>query len=166
MTHPTCSKLVVCIGNKLIADDAVGHEIFVRLCNEDLPDDTRLEYVGLSGIALLDLLTGTEDTMIVVDAMQLGAPVGTIHQLDWDEIPANYTSGYSAHGAGLREAINVGKILYPDKIPSKIMLIGIEGRCFDQPGAAMSPAVAAAIPAAANQIQEQLHLFHEEARDK
>ena len=43
-----------------------------------LPAGTRLEYVGLGGIALLDLLTGAENAMIVVDAVQLGAPAGTI----------------------------------------------------------------------------------------
>ena len=157
---PEVSTLVVCIGNELIADDAVGHEIIGLLRRGVLPAGTRLEYVGLGGIALLDLLTGAENAMIVVDAVQLGAPAGTIHRLEWNEIPPYGNSAIFAHGVGLREAIDVGKILCPDKIPQRIMLIGIEGRCFDQTRAAMTPAVAAAIPAAVDQIREQIHLIH------
>jgi hydrogenase maturation protease len=137
--------LVVCIGNELVADDAVGHEIFSRLQALDLPEGTRLEYAGVGGIALLDSLTGRERTMIVVDAVQFGAPAGTIHCLPWEEVPSCDNSAISAHGIGLKETINVGKLLYPERLPDKITLVGIEGRCFNQMKEFMTPATAQAI---------------------
>lgn len=153
----TCpSALVVCIGNELIADDAVGYEVYCRLQGMELLEGTRLEFAGVGGIALLDHLTGSEQALIVVDAVQFGAPAGTIHQLSWDEIPAFDNAAISAHGIGLKEAVEVGKILCPEKLPSSIMLFGIEGRCFNQTRGFMTPEVAAAVTGAANGIQKYL----------
>lgn len=140
--------LVVCIGNELVADDAVGFEVYQKLAAMDLPEGTRLLYLGVGGITLLDYLTGAEKAMIVVDAVQLGAPPGTIHCLYWDELPVNGNATISAHGIGLRETIEVGRLLYPEKIPPIVRLIGIEGICFNQPREAMTPATAAAIDTA------------------
>jgi len=78
------------------------------------------------GVALLDYLTGTDQAMIVVDAVQLGDPPGTIHCLSWDELPVNGNATISAHGIGLRETIEVGRLLYPEKLPSIVRLIGID----------------------------------------
>jgi len=151
--------LIVCIGNELIADDAVGFEVFNKLQSQQL-NGVRLEYVGVGGIALLDYLQGNEAALIVVDAVQFGAPPGTIHQLSWDEVPNNGNKAISAHGIGLRESMEVGRILCPEKIPAIILLIGIEGRCFNQTREAMTPATAAAVDDAAALIQQQLITFH------
>ncbi len=149
--------LVVCIGNELVADDAVGHEVFLRLQQMELPPATRLEYVGVGGIALLDRLTGTEEVMVVVDAVQLGAPPGTVHMLPWDQVPKSDNAAISAHGIGLRETVEVGRLLCPERLPPAILLVGIEGRCFDRMREFMTPATAAAIGPAADRIRR--HLF-------
>lgn len=155
------STLVVCIGNELVADDAVGFEIFTRLDSMDLPKNVRLSYMGVGGIDLLDRLQGDEQAMIVVDAVQFGAPPGTIHQLAWDEIPANGNSAISAHGIGLKEAIEVGKLLCPEKLPAQITLFGIEGRCFNRMREYMTPETAAAIPKVVQSIERQLRSLHQ-----
>lgn len=151
--------LVVCIGNELIADDAVGYEVFNLLQEMDLPS-VRLEFVGVGGVALLDHLQGDEAAMIVVDAVQFGSPPGTIHQLSWDEIPAGSNRAISAHGIGIRETIEIGRIVCPEKLPGKIFLIGIEGRCFNRTREAMTPEAAVAIDTAALQVQQYLINFY------
>jgi len=155
------STLVVCIGNELVADDAVGFEVFNQLQAMALPATTRLSYVGVGGIDLLDRLQGDEQAMIVVDAVQFGSPPGTIHQLEWDDVPNYGNTAISAHGIGLKEAIEVGKLLCPEKIPARITLFGIEGRCFNRMREYMTPPVAAAISVAANAIRELLTPSHE-----
>ena len=150
------ATLVVCIGNELVADDAVGYELFRVLEQMDLPPATRLEFAGVGGIALLDRLTGVEDAMIVIDAVQFGAPVGTIHCLSWDEVPASGNTAISAHGIGLRETIEVGGMLCPERLPATILLVGIEGRCFNRTREFMTPATAAAIGPAADLVRQQL----------
>ena len=154
---------VVCIGNELVADDAAGHEVYTRLETMDLPPEARVEYTGLGGIDLLDRLQGDERVMIVVDAVQLGAAAGTIHVMPWEEIPSfGSESAISMHGIGLREAIHIGKILYPERIPPEIVLVGIEGRCFNQMRDSMTPATAAATVEAAELIRSKLFTYREE----
>lgn len=152
--------LVVCIGNEMVADDAVGYEVHARLQEADLPAGTRLAYVGVGGIAILDMLEGTEQALVVVDAVQFGAAPGTVHQLNWEEIPLAGPSAISAHGIGIREAIAVGNVLFPERIPPQIFLIGIEGRCFDLLRHAMSAEVEAAIDVAVQAITGKLRLIH------
>jgi len=98
--------LIVCIGNELVADDAVGYVVYEQLVSKNLPDTIRIEFCGVGGVALLDLITGNEDLMIVVDAMMLGAVPGTVHQIDWQNLPQNSRSAISAHGIGLKETLS------------------------------------------------------------
>lgn len=144
-------SLVVCIGNELVADDAVGFEVHAKLARM-LPRGVRLEYCGVGGIALLDLLEGTEQCMVVVDAMCLGAAVGTVHCMGFDALPRSSANAISAHGIGLREAVEIGMVLYPERMPKRIVLVGIEGRCFDLPREHMSQQVAEAVDPAVSRV--------------
>lgn len=139
------AALIVCIGNELVADDAVGHDVYRKLASMSLPDGVRVEYSGVGGISLLDRLTGEEETLIVVDAVQFGAPAGTVHCLAWDDVPSCGNSAISAHGIGLKDTIQVGRLLYPDKLPETIRLIGVEGRCFNRTREFMTPETARAV---------------------
>lgn len=142
--------IVICIGNELVADDAAGYEVFQRLSHIK----ARLIYCAVGGIDLLPHLDGESD-MIVVDAVQLGSPPGTIHVIPWDSLPANEVA-ISAHGLGLRETIEIGKLLYPEKIPETITLVGIEGRCFNLPRNCMTPEVFEALDGAAECVERLL----------
>ncbi|MDU0459768.1 MAG: hydrogenase maturation protease [Geobacteraceae bacterium] len=151
--RPIEGTLVVCIGNDLVADDAAGHEIYLRLQKMVLPLEVRLEYAAVGGIAILDRLTGRESTMIVVDAVQFGLPPGTVHCLNWDELPDLGVGALSGHDIGLRETVAIGKLLYPEKLPERIILVGVEGRCFNRTRDAMTPETAAALDDAVQLIR-------------
>lgn len=139
---------MVCIGNELVADDAVGYELYRLLQADQLPAAVRVEFCGVGGIALLELLTGQEELLVVVDAVHFGASPGTVHCLPWEQMPAIGGSAISAHGIGLKDTIEIGQTLYPERMPRQVLLVGVEGRCFDQLGGAMTPEVAAALPQA------------------
>jgi hydrogenase maturation protease len=147
---PRTAALVVCIGNELVADDAIGYEVYTRLQAMELPSGARIEYAGV------------ERAMIVVDAVQFGAAAGTIHCLPWERVPSCEKSAISAHGIGLRETIDIGRILYPEMVPPAIVLVGIEGRCFNRMRDAMTPATAAAADDAAEYIRGELFTYLEE----
>jgi len=140
--------IIICIGNELVADDAVGFEIYNRLAN----CDARREFCSVGGIDMLPLLDGESD-MIVVDAVQLGSEPGTVHVVPWDSLSCS-SSAISSHGLGLRETIEIGEILYPGTMPERITLVGIEGRCFDRTREYMTCEVQAAIGTAVNAIEE------------
>jgi hydrogenase maturation protease len=143
--------LILCIGNELVADDGVGKAVHACLEKLPLPAGTRLVFLGLGGIDLLEEIDG-EDLLVVVDAVQLGAVPGTVHVLDWLSIPTRTPRPVSGHGIGVREAIEVGRRLYPERTPKIIYLVGIEGLCFDQLGQGISPPVAAAVPVAVSEV--------------
>ena len=162
MSQQNDKFLIVCIGNDLVADDAVGHEVFLRLQHSVLPGMVRLEYAAVGGVALLDRLTGEEGSMIVVDAVQFGALPGTIHCIPWDELPVLHAGALSGHDIGLKEMIEIGRLLYPEKLPHNIILVGIEGRCFNRTCNYMTPETAAAIDDAVHLIQKELLTYHSE----
>jgi hydrogenase maturation protease len=146
---------VVCIGNQLVADDGVGQVIFQELITCDLPATVRIKFLGLGGIDLIEELRG-EDLLVVVDGVQLGYPAGSVVELCWADLPVAKGRPVSGHGLGVREAIDVAKRLYPERCPKEVMLVGIEGRCFDQLGQGLSQEVAAAIPEALVRIRQLL----------
>jgi hydrogenase maturation protease len=155
VTEGPRTALVVCIGNELAADDAAGGAVFHHLCARGLPANVRLEQLGTGGLALLDCLDG-EPTLIIVDAVQLGAEPGTVHVLEWDQVPVPPRTGVTAHSIGVREAIETGRLVCPERMPAHVVLVGIEGATFDQLGGPMTPSVAAAVPYAAQAVMDQL----------
>ena len=142
MPAPNGRTIIVCLGNELVADDAAGYEVYCRLG----PVAARLEYCALGGIDLLSLFQG-ERSLVVVDAVQLGAPPGTVHVLNWEKLPSS-DAQISAHGLGLRETIEIGWILCPGQVPERVTLVGIEGRCFNLTRDFMTREVSGAIDSA------------------
>ncbi|OIP38509.1 MAG: hypothetical protein AUK47_11750 [Deltaproteobacteria bacterium CG2_30_63_29] len=154
MSSPTAlSKpvLVVCIGNALIADDGVGVAIFERLSALALPAHVEVKRVGVAGLALLDEMNG-EDTLIVVDAVRLGAAPGTIHVLEWDELPEREGRPVSVHGIGVQQVVELGRCLYPERTPRHVVLVGVEGTCFNRLGEGLSAEVEEAVEGAKNAV--------------
>jgi hydrogenase maturation protease len=142
---------VVCIGNNLIGDDAAGYEVYRILTETALPSDMGVTYMEMAGIDLLDELRG-EQVLIIVDAVRFGAQPGTLHLLPWEEIPRASGLPVSAHGIGVRESIEIGRILYSEKMPRSVYLLGIEGDCFDTFGESMTPQVRSAARVAADLV--------------
>lgn len=143
--------LIVCIGNQLVADDGIGQVLYQELQRCTLPANVRLKFLGLGGIDLIDELSG-EDLLLVVDGLQLGGTAGSVVELDWEALPVNHGRPVSGHGIGIREAIAVAIKLTPERCPERVVMVGIEGACFDKLGVGLSPAVASAIPDALERI--------------
>jgi hydrogenase maturation protease len=160
LTGAAGGNVIVCVGNSLAGDDAAGAAVYEALALRPLPPDTRLRFLGLGGIALLDELVeeqgrethGCASLLIIVDAVQLGAVPGTVHVMEWDAIPEAGGAAVSLHGIGIRETITIGRALYPEAMPRRIVLVGIEGQRFNLLGAEMTPTVAAAIDEAVLQV--------------
>ncbi len=149
--------LVACIGTDLVADDGVGPAVYERLAAGPLPAGVRIALLGVGGLSLLDALRG-ERILLVVDAVRFGAPPGTIHVLDWETIPGAPGLPVTAHGIGVREAIDIGRLIGDRRVPDKVTLVGVEGRRFDGIGEPMGPEVAAAVPPAAREIVARARL--------
>lgn len=145
--------LIACVGNSLAGDDAFGRRVFEKLRQTALPPDLRLEHLELGGLGLLDLLQG-QQLLIVVDALRLGTPAGTLHVLPWRQLSSAAGLPVTSHDLGLREAIEIGLLLHPERMPADIFLVGVEGGCFERLGKGLSPEVEAAVGPALRRILE------------
>jgi hydrogenase maturation protease len=144
------------IGQSLRGDDAAGLEA-VRLWQarySQTAQKLRVELSELPGLTLLDRLEGMQ-AAILVDAVHSTALPGTIHRLGPDELAAFSSDAQSAHGWGVAETLALGRSLYPGLAECRITLIGIDGDQFGL-GARLSPAVQAALSAAARMIEKEV----------
>jgi hydrogenase maturation protease len=140
--------IVIGLGNAFRGDDAAG----VALARA-LGEDPRVIVHEGEPIDLLDRWEGASD-VIVVDAVNSGAPPGTIHRLDplAEPIPTALSRG-STHALGLAEAIELARAL--DRLPHRLVVYGIEGERFTA-GEALSPAVARAVERLRSELRERL----------
>jgi hydrogenase maturation protease len=155
MTTQAQKAIFIGVGNPFRSDDGAGRAVVRRLRGE-IPTGVKvLEETG-DGAELLEAWKGA-DAVILVDAVQSGAPPGTIHRLDarTEKLPA-WFSHASTHSFGVAEAIELARTM--GDLPDQLIVYGIEGLDFSA-GTALSPEVAAAVPGAASLIlREILHL--------
>lgn len=142
--------LVIGAGNELRRDDAAGLEAARRLCG--FPGVEVREARG-DMTSLADLWDAA-DRVVVVDAARSGAVPGSVHRFDAtsDALPAAFGHG-STHALGVADAIELARAL--GRLPSKLIVYGIEGEDFSA-GEGMSDAVAAAVDEAAIRIAEEI----------
>jgi hydrogenase maturation protease len=134
------------LGNLLLADDGVG----LRLL-EDLRRETgetgAIEFVdgGTQGLALLGYLADRRN-LVILDAVGLGAPPGTVHLLDEREIEQlRARRGATAHEGNALEVLAFARLL--GQAPSHVLLVGVEPAQV-RTGVGLSAAVESALPRA------------------
>jgi len=146
------SRIVIGIGNPERGDDAVGRAVVRRLVVQGLPE---IEIAECSGEAaeLLELL-GRADAAFLVDAGRFEAAPGTLRRLDARQASVPLAvGGTSSHGFGLAAAIELARALA--RLPPCCLVYLVQGARYDL-GAALSPAVKAAVPVAVAAIRRDV----------
>ena len=155
MTAPVQKTILIGVGNPFRSDDRVGRVVVQRLRKDVPPDIPLFEETG-DGAELFDAFRGA-DCVILVDAVQSGAPPGTIQRFDAraEKLPACYSHS-TTQTFGVAEPNELARTM--EELPDKLIVYGIEGLDFSA-GTELSPEVAESVPVAANLIlQEILHL--------
>lgn len=136
-------RLVIGLGNEWRSDDGVGPAVAEALrTNPALMGDSATEIVSIEDPSgLLDTWEGAEE-VVVVDACRTGKPPGTIQILETAPSP---TGAVSSHGVGLAEAIALGQAL--DRLPRRLVIVGIEALTFAEGVGLSVPVLAAVAPA-------------------
>jgi hydrogenase maturation protease len=147
--------LILGLGNPLVTDDSVGLRVAAEL-KERLSGRTDVEvgedYWG--GLRLMERMAGY-DRAIVIDAIQTGAAPGTIHRLAVGDIPTQRSA--SSHDVNLPTALALGRqagVHLPAE--GNILLVGIEAEDILTFGEHCTPAVAAAVPRAVEEVLRAL----------
>lgn len=160
---PKTKLLVIGLGQDLRGDDAAGLEV-VKRWQAGYPETAKdpelvVELSPLPGLSLLSFLECAE-AAILVDAVRSGAPDGTLHVLQREDLAVFGTDARSAHGWGVAETLALGEELYADKLPKRISLLAIEAGGLEL-GSQLSTAVQNALPAAAQRLQELVMLLRQ-----
>jgi hydrogenase maturation protease len=129
--------LVIGVGNEWRRDDAAGLVVARRLREAPLTAVRVIEHEG-EPLDLIEEWSGAA-AAIVIDAVSSEAEPGTIYRLDAQagQLPAELFRG-STHALGVAEAVELGRAL--DRLPRRLIVLGIEGKRFDA-GAGLSPDV-------------------------
>jgi hydrogenase maturation protease len=149
------------IGNRWRADDASGLVAAQRARALVPPGVDVIELEG-EPVSLLDAFAGA-DAVVVLDAIASGAAPGTLHRVDVraDALPEP-VSGSSTHTLGLGEAIELGRAL--DRLPERLVVVGIEGGRFEASDELSKPVAAAIETAVDAAIDELATMVREGAR--
>jgi hydrogenase maturation protease len=142
---------VVCIGNRLRGDDAVGLEV-ARLLRGTLPEGVEITEREGEPTALIDAWEGA-DALWIVDAVSSSAAAGTVHRLDAGEQPLPPDPfRASTHHVSLAETVELARVL--GRLPARTVVYGIEAGSFAI-GAPLTPAVAAAAGEVADAVRAE-----------
>jgi len=144
--------LVLGLGNTLLSDDGVGPALVEKLADGAGSWKEEVDFVdgGTQGLALLGQFSGRR-AVIILDAVRMGAPAGTVHRLTLPEL-RRVCSGRagSGHESNAGELLAAAELL--NELPGRLFVVGVEPETITT-GVALSPAVQEALPAARDQVE-------------
>ena len=148
--------LVAGIGNVFQTDDAFGVEVANRLAERPLPAGVRVEDYGIRGVHLAYELLGGYDGLVIIDAVPMGEPPGTLAIIE-PELDAATMCGddlfevVDAHT--MNPDVVLGTLRNLGGSVEKIFIIGCQPADL-QDGMGLTPAVAAAVEDAADMCRQ------------
>jgi len=107
-----------------MTDDGIGVRVVQLLAERyRFPEHVTVLDGGTLG---LDLLPSIEEAqrLLIIDAVETGAPPGTMVRLSGDEIPLTLETKLSPHQMGLKDLLTVASLL--DFAPAEMVLWGVQ----------------------------------------
>lgn len=148
------AALILGFGNILLGDDGAGVQLVQRL-RAELPN-SGYEFVdgGTMSFSLLSHVEGTQ-SMLVIDAAELGEPAGSIHLYENDGMD-RFLKGSrrrTVHEVGLVDLLDMARL--QDCLPRRRALLCIQPAVIDWSETLSTP-VEAALPSASTQARALL----------
>ena len=150
--------LVAGVGNVLRGDDGFGPAVVERL--GDLPPGVDTVETGIGGVALLQELLAGCDGLVVVDAVDRGAPPGTLFELAPEVGEAVHVA--DVHLANPDRVLSMARTM--GVLPERVRIVGCQPAQVDDLGQGLSPAVEAAVEPAAAVVGRIVRAWREPVR--
>lgn len=141
---------VIALGQAAGGDDGAGLAVLAELRRRGVPEGVELVHAA-EDTALLTLLE-TPVPIVLVDAV-LGGEPGAVLDLTPEELDAGGFRPVSTHGLGAPQAIALARALAPAAVSATIRIVGITIARPERYLQELSPAVAAAVPRAAERVR-------------
>lgn len=142
------------IGQAERGDDGVGLFVLDELERRGLLD---VELVRARDPSQLVELMARAPFTVLVDAL-VGAdrPPGSVHVIDPTQLDERTGIGVSTHGISVAQAIELGRVLSPELASQTLWVVAVGIEPPSRYGREMSPAVLAAVPRAADAVEQLL----------
>lgn len=140
------ARRIIGLGQPFAGDDAVGLAVIAHLRAQRFADIELCEAVDATELVLL---VADRTPPVLIDGM-IGAPAGQVRQIAIEEIDDRIPFRTSSHGFGVHQAIALARALSrgsEQRWCIQLVGIGIATATHHRPQ--LSPAVRAAVPAAA-----------------
>ena len=145
--------LVIGVGNEALRDEGVGIHVARALLERDLPPHVRVVEGGTGGWGLVGHLEGVW-RLVLVDAMAVGRPPGTVVAVRPEEIrrvrPADRTS---LHRTSVFDLLELARALGLE--PPETCIVGVEPAEVTW-GLELSPALQQALPGAVEAVLQAI----------
>ena len=150
--------MVAGFGNVLRGDDGFGVAVARRLGDGAVPDGVRVLDVGIGGIHLVQELLDPVDALVVVDAVDLGRPPGTVLVIAPDVLDVAAMSPSERHDqladmhyATPERAFMLARGLAV--LPASLSVVGCQPVDAERLGEGLSPAVRGAVGTAIAEVR-------------
>jgi len=140
------------VGNVLRRDDGFGVYVAEHLQKRGAPPEVRIVDVGIGGIHLVHELLDPADALIVIDALDLGRPPGTVMVVRPEvRAPSGRDDLADMHYATPERALMLASAL--GVLPDRAWIVGCQPEDADGIGQGLTPTVARAVEAAAAEVR-------------
>ena len=150
--------VVAGVGNVLRGDDGFGVRVAQRLLEQPLPPGVRVLDIGIGGIHLVQELLEAADALVVVDAVDLGRPPGTVLVIrpdvfDVTALPLAQRRDELAdmHYATPERAFMLASAI--GVLPKVTLMVGCQPVDASTPGEGLSPKIAPYVEVAAAEVR-------------
>jgi hydrogenase maturation protease len=154
VSRPDGDVVVLGLGNILLGDDGTGIHVIRRLASDPSPEiaSARIVDGGTLGLDLLPLVDEAR-ALLLIDAVELGQPPGTVVLLRGDDLKGRFGPLATAHQAGLGDLVATARLT--GMLPDRTSLVAVQPGSIEV-GLELSAAVAAAVPEAAHLAREEI----------
>lgn len=145
--------LILGLGNRLMADDALGLEAVGALeAHYELPEGVDTLDGGTGGLPLLGRL-GDYGRVLVVDCVALGHAPGTVVRVEGTDVPRVFSGRLSPHQLGLVDVL--GALELQGRVPERLTVLGVEPERVEL-GLDLSPSVRESLPRLVEAVENEL----------
>lgn len=153
-------------GNVLRADDGVGVVVAEVLSRDPRLAGTRVLDVGIGGMRLVqELLAGDVDLLLIIDALDLGRPAGTVIVQRPDVLDVSTLSAArrrdelaDTHLATPARALMMARGL--GVLPRTTLIVGVQTNDTDEPREGLSPDTTKAVPLIVEEVVRLVEEHH------
>ena len=148
--------LVIGLGNPILGDDGIGWVVAREVESHlgEFENNVEVDCLALGGLSLMERLVGYQ-SVILIDSLNTGQrPQGSVVTFTLEDlVDLTYGHTSAAHDASLKTALDMGRkldaVLPADK---DLHVVAVEAQHVYDFKEDLSPAIAAAIPSAVQQV--------------